>query len=228
PSSWREFSSAIGLHPHILLVENRNIQLLWLLGFVRMVSTGIHAQVLHLAASKRPARDHALNCLLDHALWETTLEDVARSALLDAARMTGVPVILLVFVLAAREGDLVRIDDDDVVAIVNMGREGWLVLATQTVCNESGETTDNQTFGVDQDPLLRYFCRLLRKGFHGFASISIPAREPAGRFLLLEPMAIVPSIRDLDHDWGLIRATTPAVNSLPAWIFAALAMKSMT
>src|SRR5690606_33788567 len=197
PSSWREFSSAIGLHPHILLVENRNIQLLWLLGFVRMVSTGIDAQVLHLAASKRPARDHALNCLLDHALWETALEDVARSALLDAARVTGVPVVLLVFVLAAREGELVRIHDDDVLCIVTMVREGPLVLPPQTGCNERGETSDHQTFGLHLDPLLRYFRRLLRIGFHGSASISIPAGESGGRFLLLEPMAIVPSIRDL-------------------------------
>src|SRR5690606_4584739 len=228
PSSWREFSSAIGLHPHILLVENRNIQLLWLLGFVRMVSTGIDAQVLHLAASKRPARNHALDCLLDHTLGETALEDVARSALLDAAWMTGVPVILLVFVLAAGKADLVRIDDDDVVTIVNMGREGWLVLAAQTVGNESGETADNEILGVDQDPLLRYFRRLLRKGFHGFASISIPAGEPAGRFLLLEPMAIEPSIRDLDHDWGFIRAQPPTVNSFQASHIATALLKSMT
>src|SRR5690606_17253159 len=103
---------------------------------MRMVSTGVDAQVLHLTAAERTARDHALNSLLENALREAAFEDLASSALLDAASVTGVPVILLVLVLAAGQGNLVGIDDDDIVTVVNVRREGWLVLAAQTVGNE--------------------------------------------------------------------------------------------
>src|SRR5690606_12271194 len=96
---------------------------------------------------------------------------------------------LLVRGIVAGQRDLGRIDDDDIVAIVNVRGECRLVLAAQTVGDEGGETANDETFGVDQHPLLRHFRRLLRKGFHGVVSISIPAGKPAGRFLLLEPMA---------------------------------------
>ena len=102
-----------------------------LLGDMRMLGAGIDAQVLHLAAAERAARDHALDRLLDDALGETALEQLARGALLDAARMAGVPVVDLVGELLAGEGDLVGIDDDDVVAVVDMRGEGRLVLAAE-------------------------------------------------------------------------------------------------
>ncbi len=86
-----------------------------------MVRAGVNAQVLHLATAERAARDHALNCLLDDAFRELAFDDLASRTLLDAARVTGVPVVLLVGVLLAGQDCLFGIDDDDVVAVVNMG-----------------------------------------------------------------------------------------------------------
>src|SRR5690606_30120179 len=140
-----------------------------LLGDVRMLGAGIDAQVLHLATTERTTRDHALNGLLDHALGETAFEQLARGALLDAAGMTGVPVVDLVGVLLAGECDLVGIDDDDVVAVVDMRGEGRLVLAAETVGDDGGETADDETLGVDHHPLLHHVRRFLRKGCHGSA-----------------------------------------------------------
>src|SRR5690606_20775377 len=97
-------------------------------------------------------------------------DDLASRALLDAARVTGVPVVLLVGVLLAGEDDLVGVDDDDVVAVVDVGREGCLVLAAQAVSNEGSEATDNEAFGVDEDPLLLYLGGLLYEGCHGKCS----------------------------------------------------------
>src|SRR5690606_10208263 len=73
--------------PLVLSVERGDVELLGLLGLVRVLGAGIDAQVLHLAAAKRPARDHALDGLLEHALRKAAFQDVARGALLDAAGM---------------------------------------------------------------------------------------------------------------------------------------------
>ncbi len=67
-----------------------------------------------------------------------------RRALLDAARMAGVVVVDLLVALAAGEHHLVGIDDDDVVAAVDMRREGRLVLAAQAVGDDRGEAADDE------------------------------------------------------------------------------------
>ena len=45
---------------------------------MRMFGPCVDAQVLHLAAAKRTARDHALDSLLDDALREAAFEQLAR------------------------------------------------------------------------------------------------------------------------------------------------------
>jgi hypothetical protein len=50
--------------------------------------------------------------------------------------------------------DLVGIDDDDVVAIVDMRGEGRLVLAAQAVGDDGGETADDEVSASISDPLL--------------------------------------------------------------------------
>ena len=113
---------------------------------------GIDAQIAHLHAAERPARDHALDGLLDHALGETALEDLLRGALLDVADIAGVLVIDLLLALAAGQHRMRGVDDDDVVAAIDMGRVGREVLAAQAHGDERGEATDDQTLGVDQRP----------------------------------------------------------------------------
>jgi hypothetical protein len=38
------------------------------------------------------------------------------------------------------------------------------VLAAKAIGNEGGEATDNEAFGIDDDPLLLHLCRLLNEG----------------------------------------------------------------
>ena len=113
-------------------------------GFMGVVSAGIDAQVLHLAAAKRTARNHALDSLFDDAFRETALDDLARSAFLDAAGIAGVPVVDLVGVLLAGHRDLVGIDDDDIVAVVNMRGVGGFMLAAQAHGDERSETAEGR------------------------------------------------------------------------------------
>src|SRR3546814_8648237 len=72
-----------------------------------MFGAGIDAQVTHLLAPQRPARDHALDRLFEHALGEAAFEHLAGGDALDAARIAGVPVIDLARQLVAGEAHLV-------------------------------------------------------------------------------------------------------------------------
>src|ERR1700712_1358255 len=104
--------------PHVLAVHCSDIERLGLLGFVRMLGTAINAQIAHLNATKRPARNHALDGFLNDTLRKTTLEDRLRGAFLDAADKSGVIVIDLVLALATGQHDMGGIDDDDMVATI--------------------------------------------------------------------------------------------------------------
>ena len=138
----------------VLAVHGGDVELLGLLRRVRMVRALVDAQIAELLAAERPVRQHALHRLLDHALREAAFENVLRGAFLDAADVAGVMVIDLLLALAPGEHHLLGIDDDDVVAVIDMGREGGLVLAAQPHRDDRGEAADDQTLGVDQHPLL--------------------------------------------------------------------------
>ena len=98
---------------------------------MRMLGPGIYPQVAELHAAKRPARYHALDGLLDHTLGKTALEDRLCRAFLDAADEAGVIVIDLVVALAPGEHRVRRIDDDDMVTAIDMGRIGREVFAAE-------------------------------------------------------------------------------------------------
>src|SRR5690606_3270599 len=95
--------------PDVLLVQRADVDRLRLLSGVRMLGAGIDAQIAELLLAERAARQHALDSLLDDAVRETAGEDIARGAFLDAARIAGMPVVLLVLELVAREHGLLGI-----------------------------------------------------------------------------------------------------------------------
>src|ERR1700731_4719281 len=110
--------------PHVLAVHSSNFYLLGLLGLMRMLRPGVNPQIAELHAAKRPAWNHALDGFFDHTLGETALEDRLRGAFLNAADEAGVIIIDLVVALAPGEHRMRRVDDDDVVAAIDMGRVG--------------------------------------------------------------------------------------------------------
>ena len=129
-----------------------------------MLGTGEDAQVAHLLAAQRATGDHALDRLFKHALRKTAFQYLGRRGFLDAAGIAGVLVIDLVGQLLAGELHLARVDDDDIVTAIDMGREAGLVLATQDICHGRSETANDEAFRVDQDPLLINRCRACRLG----------------------------------------------------------------
>src|SRR5437588_2490090 len=86
--------------PHVLAVHRSDINLLRLLGFMRMFGAGVNAQIAHLHTAERTARDDALDRLLHDALGLAVLEDLPLRALLDAVDETGVLLIDLLVAIA--------------------------------------------------------------------------------------------------------------------------------
>src|SRR5262245_44186618 len=134
-----------------------------------MRGAGIDAQIAELHAPKRSARQHAFDRFLHDPLRKFALQDRARGALFDAADMAGVMAIDLVLPLLAGQHDFFRVDDDDIVAVLDMREVGRLLRAAQPHGHQACEAPDYETRGVDDDPFLLDDGGLGRKGFHDTA-----------------------------------------------------------
>ena len=93
------------------------------------------------------------NGLLDGALGRRG-EEVTVSGRGQAAGTTGVTVGHLLVELLAGQSDLVRVDDDDVVAHVHVRGERRLVLPTEEGSGLSCQATEDDVGGVNDVPLL--------------------------------------------------------------------------
>ena len=131
---------------------------------MRVIGAVVEVKCTHLIAAERSAGDHALNRLFEHALGEAALEHLARGDLLDPAGIAGVLVVDLLVELAPGEADLVGVDDDDMVAAVDVRGEARLVLAAQDIGDDRREAANDQPFGVDEMPFLLDLGRFGRLG----------------------------------------------------------------
>ena len=94
------------------------------------LGAGVDVQVPKLLRAERRVRDHASHRPLDHPLWPLLQLHLDRPRL-EAARIPRVAIILLLVQLGARQRDLLRVEHDDMIAGVQVGRKGRLVLAPQ-------------------------------------------------------------------------------------------------
>src|SRR5215468_7850122 len=83
--------------------------------------------------------------------------------------MAGVMTIDLVLALLAGQHDFFGVDDDDIVAIIDVRGVGRFVLAAQPHRHQACEAADHEAGGVDDDPFLLDLGGLGRKGFHDTA-----------------------------------------------------------
>src|SRR5262245_7951754 len=85
-------------------------------------------------------RDGNLGLVLDHALERLAAEAAGRAAVAN---------VLLLRRLAPSESYLLRVDDDDEVARVDVRRERRLVLASEHARDATGKTTERLALGID-------------------------------------------------------------------------------
>ena len=126
-----------------------------------MFAAVVYVKVFELGGAKFGLGKHSLNDLDEEgmeAILEMTLEalchQLAGSEYALAAGIAGVAQILALSHFVAVEHDLVGIDDDDVVAAVEVGREVSFIFAAEDLGDDRAKATENDAFGIDDHPLL--------------------------------------------------------------------------
>src|SRR3954447_986668 len=135
----------------VLLLLRIELERARLLGSVRVLGTRVHLELGQLLARQAVLGKHPLHGEADDLLGPP-LEHVVERARLEPARVAGVAVVHLLLPLLARDGDLLRVDDDDEVARVHVRRVDRLALAAQRVGDLGGEAAEGLALGVDQEP----------------------------------------------------------------------------
>jgi len=131
-----------------------------------MLRAGEHAQLGEHLASDGVLRQHAFHGVLDdeRGIQLTHLGKAAVALATNVARERHVLVLLF---LAAGHGDLFRIDDDDVIARINVRSVGGFIAATDDIGGLHRETAKHNVLGIDKIPLgLRESLLLGEKRFH--------------------------------------------------------------
>src|SRR5436309_3558236 len=111
------------------------------LGLMRMVGTGVDLELPELLDPETGSRQHPLHGAADDFLGPT-LQEMTEGLLLQALRMAAMPDVQLRFLLVACHGDPGRVQDDHVVAGVEVRRPGRLVLALEHARNARRETSE--------------------------------------------------------------------------------------
>src|ERR1019366_5642806 len=109
-----------------------------------MPASLVDTQIAKLLAAERASRQHAFHGFYHDAFRETAFENEFRRAFLEAALIAAVVIIDRLLPLAAGQNHFFGIDDDDVVAIVQMRRKGRLMLAAQPQGDQRGKPPDDE------------------------------------------------------------------------------------
>ena len=117
-----------------------------------MLRTCIYVQIAEDLAAKTVLGEHAADCPANE-FGGTGLEDLLGGRETLATRIAGVACVHAIGHFLAAEGHLLCVDDDDVVAAVNVGGEAGLGLATEDKGHAGGETTKCEISRVNDNPL---------------------------------------------------------------------------
>ena len=131
------------------------------LGGVRVLGAGIDFEFGEHLGGELVLGEHAFDGVLDDecGLVRAHVRDVAA---IGGANPAGVEHVGLVGFLAAGEAHFVGVDDDDIVASVNVGRVGWFMASAQDGGYFYGEAPEHLVGGVNDIPcfpgIIRGFC----------------------------------------------------------------------
>ena len=117
-----------------------------------MLRAGIHLQVREQLFAQTGLGQHAFDSLLDEE-GRFLGQIVGGGGETLAAGIPGVTCVDLVGHFVARELHLLRVDDDDVVAAIDVGRVAGLVLASEDLRDLRCKTSQYLVRSVDDDPL---------------------------------------------------------------------------
>ncbi len=142
-----------------------------------MLGTSIDVQFGKNLAAQRATGHHTLNSFDDNAFRVLTVQELVHGAFFDAARITGVPVELLVLKFTASQFDFFGIDDDDVIATIHVRGKHRFVFTTKTVGNNGCKAAKDDVFCVDHEPFALDVARCRSEGFHYFYTRKLGSTE---------------------------------------------------
>lgn len=120
---------------------------------MRMLGTGVYMKVTIELVSKAILGEHASNGVFENALGVAS-KNLLGCGLTLTTGVAGVTLINLVGHLFAGEDNLLGIDDDDIVAAVDVRGEARFGLATKDVGNTGSQTSNGLILGVNEHPFL--------------------------------------------------------------------------
>ena len=135
-----------------------------------MSITRINAQLLDHLPAKAVLRQHTLNCELDGSL-RCMLDQFLEAHTLQAADVAGVAVVHLVRPLVPGNTYLFRVDDNNVVAGVDVRRVHRLVLPAQPQRDFRCQPTQSFISSINELPVPPHFGRFRSKCLHDVHSV---------------------------------------------------------
>src|SRR6185369_14231958 len=106
-----------------------------------MLRTGVDLELAELLGTEAGVRQHALDGAA-HGLLGSALEEIPEALRLEALGEAAVAHVGLRLALVGAHGDLRGVEDDHVIAEVEVRRPGRLVLALEDARDARGETTE--------------------------------------------------------------------------------------
>lgn len=141
-----------------------------------MLSSRVHMKFLEHFATERALGQHALDRDLNCTL-RVLFQHLSKRNALDAANSAGVMEVQLVGQLRACNGNLLGIDDNDVIAAINVRRVGSLVLATQAHGQRGGQAAKRLSRRIDDEPIAAHRLGLFKNRVHGILRTVGPAKD---------------------------------------------------
>lgn len=123
-----------------------------LLSFMRMGGADIHTKVAKHLTAEGTFRKHTFHREGNRA-GRMLGEEALRSLEFHATRIAGVTEVLFVGHFFTGQGDLLRIDDDHIIASVHVRGEDGLGLTAKNRSDFGREATQCLAFGIHKDPL---------------------------------------------------------------------------
>lgn len=116
-----------------------------------MLGTTIDFQFAIDIAAKTIVRDHAANRALDEELRVTFTTRLERFRFM-AADIAGEAHVFFLHVFLSADANLIRIDNNDKIAGIDMRSENGFIFAAQQICNFNGDMAEQLVLGVNDPP----------------------------------------------------------------------------
>lgn len=181
-------SAVIVITDH-LIAPLLEVEDLWLLSSVWVFAAGVDLELLDHSVAERTLWKHALNGNFESTTRMLCLHFL-EGRFVDAAWVASVTIVGLLAGLFGGKNQLVSIDDNNIIARINVRGKFWLVLAAKAQSDFASKAAEHLITGIDHEPFALNLKRLGREGLHCVSpKMKMPLQSAGQRMapLLLRP-----------------------------------------